>query len=550
MHYFYFTTDPQCKTNLPTEEMGEIRSNFQYVVAPGSFVLCDDETLAAMPESQRAFAGRYTVENARSPDTIIFSEMPPVFLEQARKNKEAARDTAKKRKEKADARKDKKPARGSSKNKSALWDLSMEDVVGHIPTAKDRFPSLFHASDTGKNTATTDNGGLSCWRHLVTHTPLSALCVVAGISDCLAAGQGHGGGKPSGIDYDDGQTIFKMWQYAKRNRILPKDDPIPTNALLWYATEHGICKPGEVVDGWKLPAEAYNQAITLLEVEEKVSAGRKKIVTPAPETPPPAGAEALSAMGEALDRKVDSIDIAESLQKTNPIIYDKTRQFWVWDDMDTMYHPIDETDVFNALRKVAGLRGGVVGSSRSAYLQAIKLTGRELEVKEPEDSWITFADCVIDYQTGERFKATKEYLFVNTIPHKYGDSTDTPTIDRLFTEWVGAKWSEMLYEITAYCILNSYPIHRVFLLLGSGRNGKGQFLNFVQRFLGYENTVSTDFERLMDGRFETVRLYRKKAAIMGETNFKEISKTAMFKQLSGGDLSVRRRCLNSYLVGT
>ena len=283
MHYFYFTDDPRCKENLPTEGKGEIRSSFEYVVAPGSYVLCDDKTIAAMPELERGFAGRYTVENERSPDTIVFEELPPVFLEQAQKNREAGKEAQLKRIEKAKARKDKKPAQGGDKNKSAMWDLSIDDVTS-IPN-KTRFKSLFHESTTGKNTALNSDGGLTCWRHLVTHTPLSALAVLAGVSDCLDAGQGINKGKSSCIDYTDGITLFKMWAFAKREGMITKLDPIPAEALRWYAVDNGICKYDEIVDGWKLPAGAYSQTLKAIEDKEKLSTGRQPI-KPAAEAAP------------------------------------------------------------------------------------------------------------------------------------------------------------------------------------------------------------------------------------------------------------------------
>ena len=528
-HYFYFTDDPRCKENLPTEGKGEIRSRFEYVVAPGSFVICDRKTTDAMPESQRAQAGRYTVENERAPDTIVFEELPPVFLEQAKRNREAETEAKKRRKAKVEARRGEKPMQRGEKNKSALWDLSIDDVMS-IPN-RARFTSLFHESTTGKNTALNDNGGLTCWRHLVTHTALSALAVLAGVTDCNSAGKGINNGHPSCIDWTDGETLWKMWVFAKQEGMIPKDDPIPLAAVkTWYAVKNGICKSEEIEDGWKLPAKAYRQTMAALE-------GREKPITKTPPAPKPVvGGGALAAMGDALDKKLDSIDVAEAIQKTNPIIYDKTKQFWIWDAVKTVWLMVDEVDVFNTLRRVAGLRGGVVGSSRSTYLQAIKLTGRELEVKEPEDNWIAFADCVIDVETDKRFKATKEYMFTNTIPHKYGDSTETPTIDRLFVEWVGAEWVELLHEIVGYCLFNRYPIHRAFLLFGSGRNGKGQFLTLVQRFLGQDNTAATDFNRLIESRFEAAKLYHKKAAVMGETEFKEMDRTSLFKQLTGEDM--------------
>lgn len=532
MHYFFFTDDPRCKENLPTEEMGEIRSNFQYVVAPGSFVLCNDKTLAAMPESQRELAGRYTIENERSPNTIVFSEMPPVFLEQAKKNGDAKKKAKKEREAKAKARKDKKSAQGTQKNKSALWDLSMDDVTGNISTAKNRFPSLFHASSTGKNTSETDNGGLSCWRHLVTHTPLSALCVVAGISDCLDAGQGHGGGKASGIDYDDGQTIFRMWEYAKHNGILPEEDPIPTNALVWYATEQGICRLDEVVDGWKLPVQAYNQTLELIEAKEDILTGRGGIGTSAAHVQ-----ESRKAASEAFVKHYSNyIEMAEQIQTHNPIHFDTGRNYWVWSWNTRSYHAADETDILIAIQDATDqYKATITSKDKNEMLEAIRTTGRRHTPKEVPARWIQFKDCVVDIDTGVRFDATPGYFFVNPIPYCLSHDEATPTIDRLIGEWVAESDKEIMYEIMAYCLYTKYPIHRIFFLLGAGRNGKSQYMGIIKHLLGRDGWTSSTIEMLLENRFEGAKLYKKHAVFIGETDFKMIKKTDMLKRMSGDD---------------
>ena len=244
----------------------------------------------------------------------------------------------------------------------------------------------------------------------------------------------------------------------------------------------------------------------------------------------------LDAVGAALEKKFDTFDIVEELQKENPIIYDRTKQFWIWSKDNLMYIPVDETDVLNMLKKVMGVRGGVIGAARSTYLQAIKLTGREVVVKDPDKNWIAFRNCVVDIKTGEQFKATSEYMFTNTIPHNYSDSEDTPTLDKLFTEWVGDEFVPLLYEIAAYCLYNGYPIHRAFLLFGSGRNGKGQYAILLQRWLGMGNITSSSLDKLVGSLFQASKLYGKKACFMGETNFGTMNKTDTFKMLTGADM--------------
>jgi P4 family phage/plasmid primase-like protien len=138
-------------------------------------------------------------------------------------------------------------------------------------------------------------------------------------------------------------------------------------------------------------------------------------------------------------------------------------------------------------------------------------------------------------QTGKLFEATPDYLFTDPIPHKIGDSEETPTIDRLFSEWVAPEKVKLLFEIAAYCIYNGYPIHRMFILFGSGRNGKGQFRDLLVNLVGRHNRTASTLEQLINSRFETARLFNRKICTMGEINYSLLDRTAILKMLSGGD---------------
>jgi hypothetical protein len=74
-HNFYFSDDPECNVNIPTES-GEIRSCNQYLVCPGSFVTTD---ISTVPIGQEELCGFYTVHNPISPVSITFDEFPKVF---------------------------------------------------------------------------------------------------------------------------------------------------------------------------------------------------------------------------------------------------------------------------------------------------------------------------------------------------------------------------------------------------------------------------------------------------------------------------------------
>lgn len=227
--------------------------------------------------------------------------------------------------------------------------------------------------------------------------------------------------------------------------------------------------------------------------------------------------------------------IAEKIQKINPIWFDPSRNIWLWDKELKNYDRVDETDILCGIDKVIQVDGIYKSKVKSEILECIRMTGRNRFVDEPDKKWIQFHNCVIDITNNTNFEPTPDYFFTSPMPHNCGESEDTPIIDKLFTDWVGEDYKQTLYEICAYCLYDHYPIHRIFTFIGTGRNGKGQFMTLLKRFIGSNNCISTDLDRISNSRFETAKMYKKKAAFIGETNFNTLSKTNMLKSMSGGD---------------
>jgi len=212
-HYFYLTEDPRCKRNIPTDGAGEMRCDWQYVVAPGSFIpstLGDDEIMNNIADDDVVNAGYYTVTKARPPAVITYDDIPQVFKDVS--ETEYVREKAIKQ---------------HSDGISELYNLTVDDIF-NIPNKKTRFPSLFHNSKTGKNTS-VDGNWIICWRHNVSHNHLTALAVMAGMTTCQEGGYGHKGSGigTSVLDLKDPKTIYEIWMYAKEMKMIPDDDIIP-----------------------------------------------------------------------------------------------------------------------------------------------------------------------------------------------------------------------------------------------------------------------------------------------------------------------------------
>ncbi len=225
---------------------------------------------------------------------------------------------------------------------------------------------------------------------------------------------------------------------------------------------------------------------------------------------------------------------ANVFHERQPIFYDRSLMFWMWDDEKKFWEISDDIDVLNFIEEKTS-RDIINSKNRTEILNSLKQIGRKNIPQKFEPNWIQFKDKVYDIETGRSFEATPFFFSANPIDFEISGKTETPVMDKIFEEWVGKKYVQSLYEIIAYSALSDYPIHRLFCLIGSGLNGKSCFLRLLKKFIGINNTATTELDRLMGSRFEVTRLHKKLVCLMGETNFTEMRQTALIKSLTGQD---------------
>lgn len=227
-------------------------------------------------------------------------------------------------------------------------------------------------------------------------------------------------------------------------------------------------------------------------------------------------------------------DLAEKLYKLQPYFYDSSRNFWFWNKCKFCYEHVDNTDLLN-FAKNNSTADTISGKEKDEIIEGLKQMGRMNIPKQPKKSWIQFHNKIYDLQTDEIILATPEYFITNPLPWKQGTFDQIPTIDKLFGEWVGADRILTLKEIAAFCAISSMPLHRIFCFIGKGRNGKGTFIKFLQKLLGHHNCTATELNKLLNSRFEIIKLYKKLLCTIGEIDKAVFKQTAILKALSGED---------------
>ena len=242
-----------------------------------------------------------------------------------------------------------------------------------------------------------------------------------------------------------------------------------------------------------------------------------------------------------ISKFVNKLDLAHQFHNIQPIHYDKYKIWWLWNFKKYKWERIDETDILNRISSHS-YADTIKSQDKNEIIEALKQIGR-LKTPEPgKDTWIQFKNKIIDIENNEEIEASSQYFIMNPIPWNLGNSEETPILDKIFHEWVVGKnqnesWINTLYEILAYCLLPSVPIHRIFCLNGVGSNGKGTFLRLIEKFVGEENSCSSDLDTLTFKNFETSKLYKKLVCIIGEIDKSIFERTAILKRISGNDLT-------------
>ena len=91
-------------------------------------------------------------------------------------------------------------------------------------------------------------------------------------------------------------------------------------------------------------------------------------------------------------------------------------------------------------------------------------------------------------------------------------------------------------EMIGYCMLSTATLHKAFVLLGGGKNGKSTLLRVIAELLGAsENVCTLSLQDLQDNRFASASLFGKAANLYPDMSLSDIRDASIFKAIVAGD---------------
>jgi P4 family phage/plasmid primase-like protien len=115
---------------------------------------------------------------------------------------------------------------------------------------------------------------------------------------------------------------------------------------------------------------------------------------------------------------------------------------------------------------------------------------------------------------------------------------EAPGLVEILKSWVGEPYWLTLLELIGYTtIVFEYPLHKAFMLLGRGSNGKSTYLRMLKDILGRHNIASIPLQAFtdLDYRFLWASLVGRMANIFADLPRTPLSYTGVFKVLTGED---------------
>jgi P4 family phage/plasmid primase-like protien len=206
------------------------------------------------------------------------------------------------------------------------------------------------------------------------------------------------------------------------------------------------------------------------------------------------------------------------------VIFRYTNGVWVPDGDSELY------------RRTESLMGERKRPSQVNTIKAFIQNQSPLITEDSEDTqYLNLPNGLLDWRTGKLYPHNPHIVSTVRIPVEWDEDADCPTIESWLPEVLAEDCIDFAYQILGYMLYNGNPLHKAIILYGTGRNGKGTFLQVARRLVGHNNCAAVTPQALDAERFAPARLYGKLANLVGDVDPRIFKSTEKFKQLTGGD---------------
>jgi putative DNA primase/helicase len=275
-----------------------------------------------------------------------------------------------------------------------------------------------------------------------------------------------------------------------------------------------------------------------------------------PEPPqPPAAAMVPAAVQGVVVPRPDVIDrrgglladkAASWVMGQGPLRYGIDNQLWAYDHGVWLPGEDPAADIVHA--RITSLLGNKYRQGHGTNIKDMIRAQVGVLHCDPVPELINFRNGLLSWREGELRPHSPDVLSTVQLTVNWNPAAVCPEFDKFLASALvpgapGAPGSppapgdvDRMWETIGYLLLSGNPLHKIFLLLGRGFNGKGVLLRVLTALLGQASVSSVSLHSLAEERFTRVNLLGKLANICGDLDATYIERTGLVKQLTGEDL--------------
>jgi len=185
------------------------------------------------------------------------------------------------------------------------------------------------------------------------------------------------------------------------------------------------------------------------------------------------------------------------------------------------------------MKKMCADKYATIINVKEIHFQISNKTMRE-DTQEPENE-ICVGNGILNLTTCEFSPFTPDKIFYRKIPTEYDPHAKPRLTKKFLREVVDETDAQSIEELAGFCLYKRYHIHRAFMFVGGGKNGKSTCIELLKAFLGEENCASVSLQALDFNRFAPAALQNKLANLYPDLSARALRQTGIFKILTGED---------------
>ena len=202
-----------------------------------------------------------------------------------------------------------------------------------------------------------------------------------------------------------------------------------------------------------------------------------------------------------------------------------------------VYEPYGEKEISKYAQselKLGNLISNHVINELYGYIRRSTYHKRE-NLQEPSDK-ICLQNGILDLNTMETQGHDPSIIFFSKLPVIYNKGASCLIIKKFLKEVLSDEDIVVIQEFVGYCLYKSYPIQKMFMLVGGGANGKSTLINLLKALFGQQNCSAIPLQQLEGNRFAVSNLFGKLANLFADLSASTLKDTSYLKMLTGEDL--------------